>query len=101
MRLRALTGLEKHKIEAELGDLQIKITELQAILSDKKRLLTVIKEEITVIADKYGDDRKTEINLNAAEGEIDDETLIQEEDAVVAMTKKGYIKRMSLDNFRA
>ena len=100
MRLKALTGLEKQKILDELGDLRLKIQNWEEILADHNRLLTVIKDEITEIAEKYGDGRLTAINTDA-EDEIDDEDLIPEGDTVIAMTKKGYIKRMSLDNFRA
>ncbi len=99
MRLRALTGLERAKIEEEYAELQKTIARLKEILGDNNKLLGVIREEIAVIAEKFGDDRKTEIGID--EDEIVDEDLIPVEDTVVAMTKLGYIKRMSLDNFKA
>lgn len=99
MRLRALTGLERHKIESEYKDLEEKIAYYKSILSDKKVLLGVIKEEIKAIADKYGDDRRTKIGYY--EGEIDMEDLIPDDDTVIAMTGLGYIKRMETDNFKA
>lgn len=99
MRLRALTGLERHKIESEYKDLEEKIAYYKSILSDKKVLLGVIKEEIKAIADKYGDDRRTKIGYY--EGEIDMEDLIPDDDTVIAMTGLGYIKRMDTDNFKA
>ena len=99
MRLRALTGLEREKIETEYADLMAKIEELKAILADKKKLLGVIREEILAIADKYGDDRRTSIGYD--EYDISMEDLIPVTNTVITMTKLGYIKRMSLDNFRA
>lgn len=99
MRLRALTGLERHKLEAEYEELMKKIAELKAILSDENRLLAVIKEEITAIAAKYGDDRRTSIGFD--EEDFSAEDLISDETTVIAMTKLGYIKRMSMDNFKA
>ena len=99
MRLRALTGLEREKLENEYAELMERITELKAILADKKKLLGVIREEILLIADKYGDDRRTAIGFD--EYDISTEDLIPREDVVITMTKMGYIKRMSLDNFRA
>ncbi len=99
MRLRALTGLERHKLEAEYEELMKKIAELKAILSDENRLLAVIKEEITAIAAKYGDDRTTSIGFH--EEDFSAEYLIPDETTVIAMTKLGYIKRMSMDNFKA
>ena len=99
MRLRALTGLEREKIETEYADLMAKIEELKAILADKKKLLGVIREEILAIAEKYGDDRRTSIGYD--EYDISMEDLIPRENTVITMTKLGYIKRMSLDNFRA
>ena len=99
MRLRALTGLERHKLEAEYEELMKKIAELKAILSDENRLLAVIKEEITAIAAKYGDDRRTSIGFD--EEDFSAEDLIPDETTVIAMTKLGYIKRMSMDNFKA
>ena len=99
MRLRALTGLEREKLENEYAELMERITELKAILADKKKLLGVIREEILLIADKYGDDRRTSIGFD--EYDISMEDLIPVTNTVIAMTKLGYIKRMSLDNFRA
>lgn len=99
MRLRALTGLEREKIESEYKELMDKIAELKAILADEKKLLGVIREEILLIADKYGDERRTSIGFD--EYDISMEDLIPVSNTVIAMTKLGYIKRMSLDNFRA
>ena len=99
MRLRALTGLESEKLENEYAELMERITELKAILADKKKLLGVIREEILLIADKYGDDRRTSIGFD--EYDISMEDLIPVTNTVITMTKLGYIKRMSLDNFRA
>ena len=99
MRLRALTGLEREKIENEYAELMAKIEELKAILSDKKKLLGVIREEILTIAEKYGDDRRTSIGYD--EYDISMEDLIPVTNTVVTMTKLGYIKRMSVDNFRS
>ncbi|SEP55106.1 DNA gyrase subunit A [Lachnospiraceae bacterium NE2001] len=99
MRLRALTGLERDKLEAEYKELQERIAYLRSILADEKMLLTVIKEEMQLIADKYGDDRRTRIGQ--AVGEFTDEDLIDDEPAVLTMTHFGYIKRMSVDNFHA
>lgn len=99
MRLRALTGLEREKIENEFKDLEAKIAEYKAILADKNKLLTVIKTEISLIADKYGDERRTSIGFD--EYDISMEDLIPRENTVIAMTKLGYIKRMTIDNFRA
>ena len=98
MRLRALTGLEREKLENEYKELLTKIEELQAILADVKKLLTVIKEEIQIIADKYGDDRRTAIGYD---DDVSMEDLIPDEDTVIAMTHLGYIKRMDVDNFRS
>ncbi len=99
MRLRALTGLEREKLEAEYKELMEKIAELKAILADEKKLLGVIKEEIMVISDKYGDDRRTSIGYDAYDISMED--LIPLENTVVTMTKLGYIKRMSVNNFRS
>ena len=99
MRLRALTGLEREKLENEYAELMERITELKAILADKKKLLGVIREEILLIVDKYGDDRRTSIGFD--EYDISMEDLIPVTNTVITMTKLGYIKRMSLDNFRA
>ena len=95
MRLRALTGLEREKIEAEFAELQVKIAEYKAILADEKKLLGVIKEEITFIRDKYGDDRRTKIGFD--EFDLSMEDLIPNDITLVAMTKLGYIKRMTVD----
>ena len=99
MRLRALTGLEREKLEAEYAELMDRIAELKAILADEKKLLGVIREEILLIADKYSDDRRTSIGFD--EYDISMEDLIPVTNTVITMTKLGYIKRMSLDNFRA
>ena len=99
MRLRALTGLEREKVEGEYAGLMEKIAELKAILADEKKLLGVIREEILLIADKYGDERRTSIGFD--EYDISMEDLIPVTNTVITMTKLGYIKRMSLDNFRA
>ena len=99
MRLRALTGLEREKIKAEYEALMAKIKELRAILADENLLLGVIKTEIMEIADKYGDERRTSIGFDMYD--ISTEDLIPRENVVIAMTKLGYIKRMSVDNFKA
>ncbi len=99
MRLRALTGLEREKIEQEYADLMQKIAEFKAILADEKLLLGVIRKEITEISDKYGDDRRTSIGFD--EDDFTDEDLIPNELTVIAMTKLGYIKRMTIDNFKS
>ena len=98
MRLRALTGLEREKLEHEFKELMEKIEGLKAILADEKLLLGVIREEIMVICDKYGDQRRTSIGFD--EFDISMEDLIPKENVVIAMTKLGYIKRMTIDNFR-
>ena len=98
MRLRALTGLERNRLESEYKELMAKIEELKAILADENKLLGVIREEIQIISDKYGDDRKTSIGFD--EFDISMEDLIPNEMTIVAMTKLGYIKRMSVDNFK-
>ena len=99
MRLRQLTGLAREDLEAEYADLMAKIDYLKSILADENKLLTVIKEEIEVIRDKFGDERRTKIGINV--GDLSDEDLIPEEDTVVAMTNLGYIKRMTVDNFKS
>ena len=99
MRLRALTGLEREKLETEYAELEKKIAEYKAILADRKLLLGVIKKEILVISEKYGDDRRTAIGFD--EYDISTEDLIPRENTVIAMTKLGYIKRMTVDNFKA
>ncbi|SNU09734.1 DNA gyrase subunit A [Lachnospiraceae bacterium] len=99
MRLRALTGLERDKLEAEYKELQEKIAYLKSILADEKMLLSVIRDEMQIIADKYGDDRRTIIGQ--AVEDFTDEDLIDDEPAVLTMTHFGYVKRMSVDNFHA
>lgn len=99
MRLRALTGLEREKLENEYAELQKRIAEYKAILADRKLLLGVIKKEITVIRDKYGDERRTSIGFD--EFDISMEDMIPVENTVIAMTHLGYIKRMTSDNFRS
>lgn len=99
MRLRALTGLERDKIEKEHQELLARITELKAILADEKLLLGVIREEILIIAEKYGDDRKSSIGFD--EFDISMEDLIPKDNTVIAMTSLGYIKRMTVDNFKS
>lgn len=99
MRLRALTGLEREKLEAELNELLAKIAEYKEILSDKKKLLGVIKQEISLIADKYGDERRTSIGYD--EYDLSMEDLIPDEPVVIARTNLGYIKRMTPDNFKS
>jgi len=98
MRLRALTGLEREKLEKEHQELLARIAELKEILADPKKLLAVIKEEINIIADKYGDERRSRIESDASDFEIED--LIKNENVVIARTSLGYIKRMTEDNFR-
>ena len=99
MRLRALTGLERDRLENEYAELEKKIEEYRAILADEKKLLGVIREEICLIRDKYGDDRRTTIGFD--EYDISMEDLIPDENTVVAMTRLGYIKRMTIDNFKS
>ena len=98
MRLRALTGLEREKLENEYKELEAKIAELRAILADENKLLGVIKKEILVISEKYGDDRRTKIGFD---DDMSMEDLISDDDTVIAMTNLGYIKRMSVDNFKS
>lgn len=98
MRLRALTGLEREKLEKEYEELMKRIGELKAILADNHKLLGVIRDEITVIRDKFGDDRRTAIGID--EYDIDIEDLIDEQDVVIAKTNMGYIKRMTTDTFK-
>lgn len=98
MRLRALTGLEREKLEKEHAELLEKIKEFKAILADEKLLLGVIKDEIMIISEKYGDDRRTKFGYD--EFEIDLEDLIPRGNTVIAMTSLGYIKRMTVDNFK-
>lgn len=98
MRLRALTGLEREKLESEYAELQKKIAEYKAILADKNLLLGVIKKEILLIRDKYGDERRTSIGFD--EFDISMEDLIPVENTVIAMSHLGYIKRMTIDQFQ-
>ena len=99
MRLRALTGLEREKLENEYAELMQRIGELKAILADRKLLLKVIKEEILIISEKYADERKTQIGFD--EFDISMEDLIPEQDVVITKTKLGYIKRMTTDTFKS
>ena len=99
MRLYQLTGMERERLQNEFNDLEAKIKELKAILSDRNLLLRVIREEILGIAEKYGDERRTSIGYD--EYDISMEDLIPKENTVIAMTKLGYIKRMTVDNFRS
>ena len=99
MRLRALTGLEREKLTAEYNELMALIDRLTAILGDEKLLLGVIKEEILIIRDKYGDDRRTSIGFDMDDLNVED--LIPHGDTVIAMSKLGYIKRMTIDNFKS
>ena len=99
MRLRALTGLEREKLEAEYAELEEKIRKFLAILADRNLLLRVVREEILAIADKYGDERRTAIGYDVYD--LSTEDLIPRENAVITMTKLGYIKRMTVDNFRS
>ena len=99
MRLRALTGLEREKLENEHKELLAKIAELKAILADEKLLLGVIREEISIIGIKYGDDRRSKIGYD--EVDISMEDMVPRQNTVIAMTNLGYIKRMTVDNFKA
>ena len=99
MRLKALTGLERDRLENEYRELMARIAELEAILADEKQLLRVIREEILIIKEKFGDERRTAIGFDDEELTIED--LIPQEDTVIAMTKLGYIKRMTIDNFKS
>ncbi|MCI8957177.1 MAG: DNA gyrase subunit A [Eubacterium sp.] len=98
MRIRQLTGLAREDLENEYKDLMDKIAYLKSILADENKLLTVIKEEIEIVRDKFGDSRRTKIGIDV---DLDDEDLIPEEDVIIAMTNLGYIKRMTVDNFKA
>ena len=98
MRIRALTGLEREKLEEEHAELLEKIKYYKAILGDEKKLLGVIKEEIIIMKEKYGDERKTSIGID--DGELEDEDLIPDDSTVITMTRLGYIKRMDIDNFK-
>ena len=99
MRLRALTGLEREKLEEEYAQLQKKIEEYRAILADEKLLLGVIRDEINIISEKYGDDRKTSIGYDDSDFTMED--LVPHENTIIAMTNLGYIKRMTVDNFKS
>lgn len=99
MRLKTLTGLEREKLQAEYDSLMKQIAELKAILADRKKLLGVVREELIVISDKFGDDRRTSIGYD--EYDISMEDMIPVTNTVITMTKLGYIKRMSVDNFKA
>lgn len=99
MRLRALTGLEREKLENEHRELLIRIEELKAILADEKKLLAVIREEILIIKEKYGDDRRSRIGFD--ELDISMEDMVPRDNTVIAMTNLGYIKRMTVDNFKS
>ena len=99
MRLRALTGLEREKLEKEHKELEIRIAELKAILADEKLLLGVIKEEILMVSQKYGDDRRSKITYDMSDISVED--MIPLDNTVIAMTNLGYIKRMTVDNFKA
>ncbi|HIX76477.1 MAG TPA: DNA gyrase subunit A [Candidatus Fusicatenibacter merdavium] len=99
MRLRALTGLEREKLENEYKELMERIRLLQAILGDRKELLRVIRTEILTISEKYGDERRTSIGFD--EYDLSMEDLIPRDNTVITMTKLGYIKRMTVDNFRS
>ena len=99
MRLRALTGLEREKLETEYAELMERIRKLKAILADRNLLLRVIREEILAISEKYGDDRRTAIGFDACDISMED--MIPRENTVITMTKLGYIKRMTVDNFRS
>ncbi|MDD3747471.1 MAG: DNA gyrase subunit A [Anaerostipes sp.] len=99
MRLRALNGLEREKLEKEFNELMEKIKELKEILGNENVLLNVIKEEITLVGDKFGDDRRTTIGIDV--DDLSDEDLIPRDNTIIAMTKLGYIKRMTVDNFKS
>ena len=100
MRLRRLTGLEREKIEAELAELLRQIDELRSILASEEKILNIIKEEMTEIKNKFGEDRRTKIDMTAIDY-IEDESLIPNEDVIIALTNKGYIKRTTSDTFKA
>ena len=100
MRLRRLTGLEREKIENELAELLEKIAEYKAILASEERVLGIIKDELLEIKNKYGDERRTDIDMTAIDY-IDDESLIPDENVIISMTKKGYIKRLLASTYRS
>ena len=99
MRLRRLTGLERGKVEAELNDLLAKIADYKSILASEQRVLDIIKEEMLEIKKKYADERRTQIDMTAIEY-IEDESLIPNEESIVTLTNKGYIKRLNADTYR-
>ena len=99
MKLRRLTGLERSKIEEEMSELKELIAKLKAILASEEKVLGIVKEELLEIKEKYGDERKTKIDLTAV-ADIDDESLIPVEDIVITVTNKGYIKRLPVDTYR-
>ena len=99
MRLQRLTGLEREKIEAEYAELMQKIAEYKAILADEKLVLGIIKDELTEIKDKYGDDRRTSFDIDVEDFDVED--LIKEEEVVVTMTHVGYVKRIAADTYLA
>ena len=100
MKLRRLTGLEKDKIEAELKDLLARIEELKSILASEQKVLDIIKVELLEIKEKYGDDRRTSIDMTAIDY-IEDESLIPEESVIITLTNKGYIKRLAIDTYKS
>ena len=100
MRLRRLTGLEREKIEAELAELLRQIDELRSILASEEKILNIIKEEMLEIKNKFGEERRTKIDMTAIDY-IEDESLIPNEDVIIALTNKGYIKRTTSDTFKA
>ena len=100
MRLRRLTGLEREKIESELKELEELIAELKSILASSEKVLAIIKEELTEIKNKYGDERRTSIDMSAIDY-IEDESLIPVENIVVTLTNKGYIKRVTTETYRS
>lgn len=100
MKLRRLTGLEREKIEDELNALRIEIERLRGILADNNKILGIIKDEMTEIKNKYGDERRTKIDMTAVDY-IEDESLIPEENILVVLTNKGYIKRTTSDTFKS
>ena len=100
MKLRRLTGLEREKIEEELNALRIEIERLRGILADNNKVLGIIKDEMTEIKNKYGDERRTKIDMTAVDY-IEDESLIPEENILVVLTNKGYIKRTTADTFKS
>ncbi len=100
MRLRRLTGLERDKIEAEYNELLNYISELETILADEEVLLQLVRDELTEIRDRFGDDRRTEIQLGGFE-DLEDEDLIPEEQIVITLSHNNYIKRLPVSTYRA